>query len=101
MRPVEEVQKEVDALVAIRPRLVAERPRGVFGSDYVSWLDAEVELLKRYIKNPTAMPGYVRGAMQAAEWLTGGDDLPPSEGWSDLLGPEKGGPQAAYDTLGS
>lgn len=87
----EEIQRELEALKALRPRL---RPRSAFGDDNLAALDAQIEVLEEdlthddiYDRWPddTADLHVRTAAEEARQWLDGEYELDTlAEGWEGV-----------------
>lgn len=96
MKTKEEVKKEIEALKAVRPKIV---PRSIFGDDNLAMLDAQVNVLEDDMDDDDIYDRYdhadvsehvLEGAIDARRWINGesecdslAEDMPLKEEFYD------------------
>lgn len=85
-----QISKEIEALKALKQTVLQY---SIFGDDYHERLDAQIAVLEERLsedqafdrfgdsENPGATVDIVCDAAEAARWLTGEEENPPSDGW--------------------
>ena len=77
MKTQEEIQKEIEALKAVRPKV---RPRSMFGDDNLASLDAQIEVLENDMDDDDIYDKYdhadaseyvLEAALYARQWIDG------------------------------
>ena len=88
MRSSEEINKEVDALEALLPKV---KPKSVFGDDNLAAIRAQIRVLREGM-NEDGIYGewdddryILENAVFASDWATEDEDQSPSKEWSALV----------------
>jgi hypothetical protein len=88
-RSKEEVQKEIETLREMKPKV---RQFSAFGDDHHAAIDAQIEVLQEglddcdvYERFEEDASNILDEAIHALEWMSGEKDEAPSVDWKDLV----------------